>query len=193
MGEFRESMTLRVLLSKLKIISPVVHNSWCPSVVLYSEEAASHSLSTAVCSRTRPSPEHRRIHVLDSRLAQCERWRESSLKGQWQPVSSWYLPRTCHLSFEKKGELKSELLLCECACSVAFHSSWPRGVQPSRPLCPWISQARILQWGAISSSRSHGEIGHKVALTLHEERFSLGHFKSVCVSETVLEELTEFF
>lgn len=53
-------------------------------------------------------------------------------------------------------------------------------MQALEPLCPWISQARILQWGAVSSSRSRGEIGHRVALTLHEERFSLGHFKSVC-------------
>lgn len=51
MGEFRESMTLRVLLSKLKVISPMVLNFGYPSVVLHSEETASPSLPVAGCFR----------------------------------------------------------------------------------------------------------------------------------------------
>lgn len=40
-------MTLRVLLSKLKVISPMVLNFGYPSVVLHSEETASPSLPVA--------------------------------------------------------------------------------------------------------------------------------------------------
>ena len=50
-------------------------------------------------------------------------------------------------------------------CSVASNSLQPRGLKPTRPLCPWnfpfqensylgfSRQARILEWVAISSSR----------------------------------------
>ena len=36
--------------------------------------------------------------------------------------------------------------------SVMSDSSWPHGLQPTRLLCPWIFQARVLEWGAIAFS-----------------------------------------
>ena len=36
--------------------------------------------------------------------------------------------------------------------SVVSDSLWPHGLQPTRLLCPWDTQVRILEWGAISSS-----------------------------------------
>ena len=37
--------------------------------------------------------------------------------------------------------------------SVMYNSQWPRGLQPTRLLHPWIVQARVLEWGAIAFSR----------------------------------------
>ena len=31
-------------------------------------------------------------------------------------------------------------------------SQRPHGLQPTRLLCPWIFQARVLEWGAIAFS-----------------------------------------
>ena len=39
--------------------------------------------------------------------------------------------------------------------SVVSDSSRPHGLQPTRLLCPWIFQARIVEWGAIAFSPSH--------------------------------------
>ena len=36
--------------------------------------------------------------------------------------------------------------------SVVPDSSRPHGLQPTRLLCPWIFQARVLEWGAIAFS-----------------------------------------
>ena len=38
------------------------------------------------------------------------------------------------------------------SCSVVPYSSRPHGLQPTRLLCPWIFQARVLEWGAIAFS-----------------------------------------
>ena len=46
--------------------------------------------------------------------------------------------------------------VCGCVCSIASvlpTSLWPYGLQPTRLLCPWDLQARILEWVAISFSR----------------------------------------
>ena len=48
------------------------------------------------------------------------------------------------------------LTTCECVrvCSVVSDFFRPRGLSPSRLLCPWDSfKARILEWVAISISR----------------------------------------
>ena len=37
--------------------------------------------------------------------------------------------------------------------SVVSNSSWPRELQPARLLCPWDSQARVLEQAAMPSSR----------------------------------------
>ena len=45
------------------------------------------------------------------------------------------------------------MCVCVCvSCSVVSDSLWPHGLQPTRLLCPWILQARILEWVAISFS-----------------------------------------
>ena len=36
-------------------------------------------------------------------------------------------------------------------------SLWPHGLQPARLLCPWVSQARVLEWGARPSSRASSQ------------------------------------
>ena len=44
--------------------------------------------------------------------------------------------------------------LCMCvSCLVMSDSLWPYGLEPARSLYPWILQARILEWVAISFSR----------------------------------------
>ena len=44
--------------------------------------------------------------------------------------------------------------LCVCvSCLVMSDSLWPYGLEPARSLYPWIFQARILEWVAISFSR----------------------------------------
>ena len=47
----------------------------------------------------------------------------------------------------------TELNTSSPCCSVVSNSLWPHGLWPSRLLCPWISQIRILEWVAISFSR----------------------------------------
>ena len=44
-------------------------------------------------------------------------------------------------------------LMCVLGCSVMPASLQPQGLQAARPLCPWDSPARILEWGAIFSRR----------------------------------------
>ena len=41
--------------------------------------------------------------------------------------------------------------------SVVSDSLWPHGLQPTRLLCPWISQARILEWVAMPASRGSSQ------------------------------------
>ena len=36
--------------------------------------------------------------------------------------------------------------------SVVSNSWWPHGLQPTRLLCPWDFQTRVLEWGAIAFS-----------------------------------------
>ena len=43
--------------------------------------------------------------------------------------------------------------------SVVPDSSRPHGLQPTRLLCPWIFQARVLEWGAIAFSAQNADIG----------------------------------
>ena len=40
-----------------------------------------------------------------------------------------------------------------CACLVTSNSLWPHELQPFRLLCPWVLQARILEWVAVSYSK----------------------------------------
>ena len=42
--------------------------------------------------------------------------------------------------------------------SVMFDSSRPHGLQPTRLLRPWIFQARVLEWGAMSWNTVNTEI-----------------------------------
>ena len=44
-------------------------------------------------------------------------------------------------------------LACSCSCSVASDSLWPRRLWPTRLLCPWDFQVRMLEWVAIPFSR----------------------------------------
>ena len=44
--------------------------------------------------------------------------------------------------------------LCVCVSRLVMSDSlWPYGLEPARSLYPWIFQARILEWVAISFSR----------------------------------------
>ena len=47
----------------------------------------------------------------------------------------------------------SDVILRCVSRSVVSDSLRPRGLQSTRPLCPWDSPARILEWVAIPSSR----------------------------------------
>ena len=58
--------------------------------------------------------------------------------------------RGCH-DREQAGD-KPKALHC-CLVAKSRPTLWPRGLQPSRLLCPWDSQARILEWISISFSR----------------------------------------
>ena len=50
--------------------------------------------------------------------------------------------------------------------SVVSDPQRPHGLQPSRLLHPWIFQAKVLEWGAIAFSESHGSPSYKTLLTL---------------------------
>ena len=58
---------------------------------------------------------------------------------------------------------RSYLIPCVCArahtrtCSVVSDSLGPYGLQPTRLLCPWNFPRRILEWGAMSSSRGSSQ------------------------------------
>ena len=45
------------------------------------------------------------------------------------------------------------LFVCMLSHSVVSNSLWSHGLWPPRLLCPWNSQARILEWVVISNSR----------------------------------------
>ena len=53
----------------------------------------------------------------------------------------------------KKLVLVERVFVCVYVCSVMCNSLRPHGLLPTRLLCLWISQARILEWVAISYSR----------------------------------------
>ena len=43
------------------------------------------------------------------------------------------------------------------SCSVVSNFVWPHGLQPTRGLCSWILQTRILEWVAIPLSRGSSQ------------------------------------
>ena len=49
-----------------------------------------------------------------------------------------------------KTKSRNNMLICVC---VSRSVKRPYGLQPARLLCPWVFQARILEWFAISFSR----------------------------------------
>ena len=57
----------------------------------------------------------------------------------------WDLPQQPLPRPEPARSGKSHLRYVHAACSVASNSLWPRELQPTRLLCPWDLQARILE------------------------------------------------
>ena len=57
----------------------------------------------------------------------------------------------------KKLVLVERVFVCVYVCSVMCNSLRPHGLLPTRLLCLWISQARILEWVAISYSRGSSQ------------------------------------
>ena len=56
------------------------------------------------------------------------------------------------------------------SCSVMSNSLRPHGLWPTRLLCPWdISQARILEWVAVRSSRGSSQPGSNRGLPGHRQ------------------------
>ena len=61
-------------------------------------------------------------------------------------------------------------------CSAAFNSLRAHRLQPTRLLCPWDSPARILEWGAISSSRGSSQPVPGIELVSPASPASAGRF-----------------
>ena len=60
---------------------------------------------------------------------------------------------TTELTRTSVGNESNRELPRECqVTSVMSNSLCPHGLQPARLLCPWVLQARILEWGALPSS-----------------------------------------
>ena len=70
-----------------------------------------------------------------------------------------------------KHLLKFRVCVCVCArtrqSSVVFNSLRPHGLLPARLLCPWILQARILEWVAIPFSRGSSWLRDQSHISLH--------------------------
>ena len=53
---------------------------------------------------------------------------------------------------------ESATLICACQVpSAVSHSLGPHGLQPARLLCPWVLQARMLEWVAMPSPRGSSQ------------------------------------
>ena len=105
------------------------------------------------------------LHIADqaSDLSVQNPMTTTYLTGHLTSVSNVPAPRWCPAELEQKPIFKHPcilrmivcILLCVRVRSVAkcfqlFATPW---TVPMRLLCPWIPQAKILQWVAISSSR----------------------------------------
>ena len=119
--------------------------------------------------------------MLTQKLQRVNRWlariiREGGHNRFLMYVEQPYYGRKCNLDFHSyRGEFKASkdrltlllganavsdlklkpMLTCLCVCSVTKlcpNSVQPHGLKPARLLCPWISQARLLEWAAISFS-----------------------------------------
>ena len=76
-----------------------------------------------------------------------------------------------------KHLLKFRVYLCVCVCvfacahsrqsSVVSNSLRPHGLLPARLLCPWIFQARILEWVAMPFSRGSSWPRDQSHISLH--------------------------
>ena len=113
---------------------------------------------------------HCKISILEfsgTQICWCFSHPESILKGNnpikayftyhkiypFQVYNSMIFSKFTHLcNHHHKSVLEhfyhSNKILCVCACSVVSDSLWP-----TRLLCPWNFQARVLEWVAISSCR----------------------------------------
>ena len=64
-------------------------------------------------------------------------------------------PQQCHWSCSNFYYLSPNTgaLFLLFSYSGVSDSLWPHGLQPTKLLCQWDTQVRILEWGAVSSSR----------------------------------------
>jgi len=61
---------------------------------------------------------------------------------------------------------------CVCvSCSVMSNCLWPHGLGPTRLLCPWILQAKILAWVAIPFSREYFQPRDRTQVSCVKGRF----------------------
>ena len=61
--------------------------------------------------------------------------------------------------------MASEVKKWSESCSVVSDSLRPHVLQPARLLCPWISQARILEWVAVPFSRGSSQPRNQVQVS----------------------------
>ena len=76
-------------------------------------------------------------------------WPSKRLYWEAAPGGEWYDKGT-----QENCSMECIVCVCVCvSCLVMSSSLGPHGLYPTRLFCPWNSQARILEWVAISCSR----------------------------------------
>ena len=68
-----------------------------------------------------------------------------------------------------KTKSRNNMLMCVYVSRSVMR---PHGLQPARLLCPWVFQARVLEWFAISFSREYSRPRDQTQVSCTEGRFS---------------------
>ena len=105
----------------------------------------------------------------------------------------------CKMLLETFGQMSIHMdicsqVLCLHVCSVMSNSLWPHRLQPGSSV-HGISQARILEWVAMSYSRGSSKLRELKASLLHWQADSspLSHLGSLLMSATDIISATAFY
>ena len=84
-------------------------------------------------------------YTIPSWMIKCSHWKTRQINKSHRWLDGLLGKRRLGILLPEKKKSVS--------CSILSHFLWPLGLQPTRLFCPWVLQARILEWVAIPFSK----------------------------------------